>query len=250
MDQWNSTLISAFDSVHAQMNHKESAKAFVRAEREKRSKIRIQGSCRWAAALACMILIFFGGYFCRMYMEPVTVISIDINPSIELGINTFDHVVRVDAYNADGRELVNELQLRFLNYQDAVKRVVTSEKVTSLLHQEEELVIAIVGEDEDRNAKLCESLETQTRLDASCYTALPQSVEHAHSCGMSYGKYLAYQQALQQDETLTAEAVQDMTMQEIREIAEEPCLSEDPPEESQEQHYGHNGNGHRKGHHH
>lgn len=244
MKDLDNRLKAAFDAVHAEEALKTSAGAYVRAQREKRRRPALLRSLQPVAALACMLLVFCGGYFCRMYLEPVSVISIDINPSLELGVNTFDHVVRVEAFNEDGRELADQLQLRFLNYEEAVDRIVNSETVATLLDREEELVIAVVGEDENRTVKLCESLETYTTSGGNgrCYSASLESVEHAHSCGMSYGKYLAYQEALKQDETLTPEEIQDMTMKEIREIAEETCGTE--PQQHNHKHSHKHQNGH------
>jgi len=247
MKDLDNRLKNAFDSVHADEALKASARAYVREKTEKgRRKSSFRGF-RPAAVLVCMILVFFSGYFSRMYFEPVCVISIDINPSIELGVNTFDHVVSVEAFNEDGRELTEGLRLRFLNYEEAVERIVTSETVTTLLNQEE-LVIAVVGEDEVRNEQLCSRLEgyTASGNGGHCYSAPLQTVEHAHSCGMSYGKYLAYQEALKQDVTLTAEEIQDMTMKEIREITEDPCQTQ--PQQHEEQHHSHSDK-HNNGHH-
>lgn len=240
MKESDNRLKAAFDCVQAEETLKASAKAYVRKKAERPCR-----SFRSAAVLACMLLVFFSGYFSRMYFEPVCVISIDINPSIELGINTFDHVVRVEAFNEDGRELADQLQLRFLNYEEAVERIVSSEPVTTLLDQDEELVIAVISEDEDRNEKLLTNLENYTSSGSGghCYSAQLQSVEHAHSSGMSYGKYLAYQEALQQDATLTAEEIQDMTMKEIREIAEETTQAQQYGQEHQSHSYKHQ-NGH------
>lgn len=245
MKDLDNRLKAAFDAVHAEEALKTSAGAYVREMTKKRRPTLLR-RLQPVAALACMLLVFFGGYFCRMYLEPVSVISIDINPSLELGVNTFDHVVRVEAFNEDGRELADQLQLRFLNYEEAVDRIVNSETVSALLDREEELVIAVVGEDESRTVKLCESLESYTASggNSRCYSASLESVEHAHSCGMSYGKYLAYQEALKQDETLTPEQIQDMTMKEIQEIAEETCETE--PEQQQHHQHGHK---HQNGHH-
>ena len=223
MKELDNRLKAAFDSVHAEETLKKSARAYVRQETQKRRRPTSLRRLQPVAAIACMLLVFFGGYFSRMYFEPVSVISIDINPSLELGVNTFDHVVRVEAFNEEGRELAEALQLRFLNYEEAVDRIVSSETVSTLLNQEEKLVIAVVSEDEVRNEQVCSRLESYAVSGGGghCYSAQPQSVKDAHNCGMSYGKYLAYLEALQQDESLTAEEIQDMTMKEIREIAEE-----------------------------
>lgn len=257
MKELDNRLRSAFDAVHAEESLKTSARVYVRKEAEKHHVKPFFSGFRLAAVLTCMLLVFFSGYFSRMYFEPVSVISIDINPSLELGVNTFDHVVSVQAFNEDGRELADHLRLRFLNYEEAVDRIVSSDMVESLLEQEEELIIAVVGEDELRNAKLCENLENYTESQGSghCYYASPENVEHAHSCGMSYGKYLAYQKALQQNTDLTAEEVKDMTMKEIRELTEESCHTEAPPVETEaptepvKSGHGHEHKKHQNGHH-
>ena len=257
MKELDNRLRSAFDAVHAAESLKDSARAYVRKEVEKHHAKPFASGFRLAAVLTCMLLVFFSGYFSRMYFEPVSVISIDINPSLELGINTFDHVVRVEPLNEDGRELADHLQLRFLNYEEAVERIVSSDMVEHLLEQEEELIIAVVGEDELRNAKLCENLENYTESQGSrhCYYASPENVEHAHSCGMSYGKYLAYQKALQQDADLTAEEAKNMTMKEIREITEKSCHTDsvseatEGPAEIWESHHSHERKKHQNGHH-
>lgn len=241
MKDLDSRLKAAFDSVRAEEALKASAGAFVREKARKSSR-----SFRPAAMLAAMLLVFFSGYFSRMYLEPVSIISIDINPSIELGVNTFDHVISVEAFNEDGRILADQLQLRFLNYEDAVDRIVNSETVTDLMNRQEQLVITVVGEDPVLSDRLCTNLEPYTASgDGShCHSVRPQEVEPAHGCGMSYGKYLAYQEALHQDAELTVEETWDMTMKEIQETAEEPTQ----PQQYQPKHHNHNYR-HKNGHH-
>ena len=231
-------LKNAFDAVHAEASLKESSGAFVMAEMSRRRRNRFGLKLRPIAAFACMMLVFISGYISRMYFKPVSVISIDINPSIELGVNIFDHVVSVASFNEDGSELTEHLQLRFLNYQEAVDRIVNSETVTTLLDCEEELYIAVVGEDENRNAVLCDNLEQYTASNGTgtCYSISLHAVKNAHSCGMSYGKYMAYQIALQKDESLTPEDIRHMTMKEIREIAEPSCHTDTPGEQTKQHH--------------
>lgn len=58
------------------------------------------------AAAACLVLIALasgGGY---VFFTPTAYISIDINPSLELGINRFDRIVSVEGYNAEAEELL------------------------------------------------------------------------------------------------------------------------------------------------
>lgn len=264
--KFNSAFISACDSVHAENALKESAEAFVRAERERRRRKWIFCNFRPAAVMVCTVFVFLSVFAFGMYFQPVSVISVDINPSIELGVNRFERVIRVDEFNEDGRELADQLQLCFLDYEEAVARIIGSETVSALLNQEEELNIAVVGEDEERNQKLCENLEVYTKDQGNghCYTASLESVKDAHHCGLSYGKYMAYQKVLQQDGDITVEEIRNMTMKEIRALleknhktdhahhekkGEQHSETEEPASGKSHQHQGHNGKKNQKGHH-
>lgn len=234
----NSTdrLKDAFDTVYAEEALKESARAYVARVTAKRTSPLFHRGLRAAVAAACIVLLLFAGYGGRLYLDTVSVISIDINPSIELGINAFDRVVSVRAYNDDGSALAEVMELRFLNCEDAVQKIVSSETVSTLLTQSELLTITVVGEDEAANEELCTRLEhcVGGKGSARCYSVAPQEVAEAHGCGLSYGKYLAYQEALKQDETLTPEDVHNMTMKEILSIAEQSCDHEGLSEETEE----------------
>lgn len=78
------------------------------------------------AAAACLVLIALasgGGY---VFFTPTAYISIDINPSLELGINRFDRIVSVEGYNAEAEELLAELDIRFLPYQEGLQELLES----------------------------------------------------------------------------------------------------------------------------
>lgn len=225
MNNHMSKLKDAFDSVHAEDSLKESVRASVTQQMARRRRPVFRGGLRVAAAVACMVLVFFAGYGSRLYFDTVSVVSIDINPSIELGVNTFDRVISVHAYNEDGSALAQDMDLRFLKCEDAVEKIVSSETISALLAQEEVLAITVVGEDEAANETLCAQLQhhVTNNENAQYYSAAPQDVAEAHGCGLSYGKYLAYQEALKQDSNLTLEDAQSMTMKEILGISGASC---------------------------
>lgn len=78
------------------------------------------------AAAACLVLIALasgGGY---VFFTPTAYISIDINPALELGINRFDRIVSVEGYNAEAEELLAELDIRFLPYQEGLQELLES----------------------------------------------------------------------------------------------------------------------------
>jgi len=85
----------AFASIHAGEELKESTRAVLEQARTRRRR----PARALAAAVACLVLLVvgIGGY--QFYFTPTSVLSIDINPSLELGVNRFDKVVSVHSYN-------------------------------------------------------------------------------------------------------------------------------------------------------
>lgn len=174
------------------------------------------------AAAACLVfvcLVAFGGY--HVYFTPVAAISVDINPSMELGVNCFDRVVGVEAFNEDGQQLVDSLELENENYEQAVERIVGSAAVQQLLSADEDLSISVASSDGTRCDNMLTTLEhcTSRYENASCHHVDEAEVEAAHHAGFSFGKYRAYLAAREADEKLTVEDAQDMTMRELHDCA-------------------------------
>ena len=82
---------------------------------------------KWLSAAACLFFIVLAAAGYRFYFSATAVISIDVNPSIELNINRFDTVISVKAYNEDGQKLADQLHVRFMKYMDAFRAIVDSE---------------------------------------------------------------------------------------------------------------------------
>ncbi len=163
-----------------------------------------------AACLAVVaVLVGFGGY--HVYTTPAAAISIDVNPSVELGVNCFDRVVSVDAFNDDGQRLVESLDEDVLNmnYEDAVDCILASDNMQSLLAKGEIISVAVAGEDDMRCDAMLTRLEQCTSEHASghayCHRADANEVEQAHHNDVSFG--------------LTFEQARSMTMRELRAIA-------------------------------
>lgn len=119
-DKWK----NAFNEIHAGPELKQSTMDYLSDRvysRRGREKKKIFTVPRFAAAAACLAaVLLFGGY--RLYFIPTAFISVDINPSLELGINRFDRIVSVEGYNDDGQALADSLNIRFMNYQDALEQ--------------------------------------------------------------------------------------------------------------------------------
>jgi len=203
------------------------------------------------AACACFLLVLIGGHW--IYFVPIAEISIDINPSIEMSINRFDQVIFIDALNEDGRKLSNALDLKYMNYSDAIEQILNHGSIAALLNNDEIMTITVIGQNERQSAKILAGVEacTAQKHNTYCYSASPKEAAEAHEKGLSCGKYRAYQELQVLDSSITPETVQGMTMRELMEFID-GLLDENGNDNSSYDnrvngHHGH-GNGHNGGH--
>ena len=205
-----------FDMIHADEKLKDRTREFL-AEAAGSSRRR-SAVLRLAPALcfALIILAGFGGW--QLYFRPVSVISIDINPSLELDVNRFDRVVDVKEYNEDGEKLSESLEILFMNYEDALEEIMADENVQTYLAGDQVMSIVVAGEDEKKTQTVYSNVEACTRdqENTHCYHADSADLEGAHEAGLSYGKYMAYLELKELDPDIAPEDVQGMTMREIR----------------------------------
>lgn len=215
----NDELREMFDHIRAEEGLKDRTRTFLTEKTQGYTKMK-KGTRRYPlfAACACLLLLLFGGY--RLYFTPTAQISIDVNPSIELCVNRFDRVISVTGLNEDGRALSRALDVKYRPYTDAIEQILESDTVAALLSDDEVVAITVTGSDERRSARMLSAVEACTagHRNAHCYSALPEETDAAHEMGMSCGKYKALLELQRLDPNVTPEAVQDMTMREIRDL--------------------------------
>lgn len=221
----NKKLTHLFDQMHADESIKQKTLQAVQRKTSKRKRW-YSSYYRWGlSVIACMALLFFGIQW--FYFTPVMTISIDINPSIELEINRFDQVISATSYNTDGEQLLASLNLKHQDYEQAIQMITESETIASLLDKDEVLAIVVVSDDDETGTAVMKKIQACTDPDRTyCSYANQEEVEDAHALGLSYGKYIAYMQLKQYDDTLTIEEVQQMTMREIHEQIDHFCSDE------------------------
>lgn len=209
---------SAFDQIHAEEKLKRKTKEAISRKREK-IEARQKSNFRWIAipAVICGILIMLGigGYW--TYLMPVSSISLDINPSIELAINRFDKVLSVKGYNEDGRQLAETLDIRYMDYEKALEQIIECEPIASRLDQGEVLSIVVAGDSDAKSEEIYSQVESLSAHydNVHCYHENHAEMERAHTEGLSFGKYHAFLKLQALDPNITIEDVKNMTMKEI-----------------------------------
>lgn len=170
------------------------------------------------AAVICLVLMIAGGFW--SIFTPTAEISIDINPSMILEVNRFDRVISLDSYNSDGENLIRSLNVKFLNYADAVDKILTSDKVSSLLSQDETMTIAVTGQNAQQSEKILSNLKSCVNAQDSVYCYYAESAEatQAHHMGLSHPRYQAYLTLQEQGQPVDAATLNSMSMKEIRDL--------------------------------
>lgn len=233
-------LKKAFDQVQASDALKENTLAFLSEQyrTNRRSYPRVM-----AAAACLLFFLVVGNWF---YFTPTAQISIDINPSLELGINRFGQVVSVEGKNDDGQALAESLQIKHLNYTDAIHRILACDSIAALLANDAVMSIGVIGPDGAQSDRILSDIETCTAQvkNTHCYHAHAEEVEAAHAAGLSYGKYRAYLQLQSLDPNITPDEIQNMTMGQLWDLIEQLSGSQHHNGNSHNGGNSHNENGH------
>lgn len=203
-----------------------------------KKKIRVITSLRAKIALAaCAILIALGiGSGAYAYQTPVAYVGIDINPSIELGVNYFDRVVSAEGVNVDGQDILSETNVVGMPYEEALASLNDSLTNKGYLTADVAVAVTVMCDDDSR----CSNLEETSQR---CFSSAGQGVhcsratstEHheAHESGLGMGKYLAWRSLVDAGVDISADDVAHMTMSELRALAAQEGVAIDQGAASQ-----------------
>lgn len=138
---------------------------------------------------------------------------------IELGVNRFGIVVRVEALNGDGESLLDAVSLTGRGYADALSLLTQSDAFSPYAQEDSYIEISVTSDD----ARQAEAIRQQS--DA-CLSALPcrgschavdeGTREAAVSAGMGVGRYRAALELVELDPSVTLEECASLSMRELR----------------------------------
>lgn len=208
----------AFDSIKADPQMKEATKEYLAGHYKKNHNLFANHAFYRILTAVCAMLVLvagIGGY--RWTKETVSYVSIDINPSMELGLNRFERVVSAVAYNPEGEEILQGLSLKGKKYTEAIDLVVESEAMAPYLEKEDELVFTVAAQSSWEKVIEAGVAHCSGHIGHSSHSvsADMETVNLAHDNGMSVGKYNAYLQLSEYDSTVTVDECRHMSMSEI-----------------------------------
>lgn len=211
----------AFETVKADEKLKASAMEAVRKKLggEEKSKSIFGRRIAYGAAVLCTLVLAVGIFgFYSVYTSPVSYVSIDINPSIELVLNRFNRVIETNAYNDDGTEITEAVDVSNMDYEEAIEKIIASEEFSGYLTDEYELVFTVISDKQEEIISGIESTQCYQRYGSACVGADYETREEAREYGMSFGKYKAYQELLKYYPDMTPEDCSELSMNEIKNL--------------------------------
>ena len=199
-----------------------------RARRNARSPRR----ARLVAALAaCAVLIALGIGGVAWAVTPYAYVTVDVNPSLELGINRLDRVTSTRAYNDDGARVLAAADVQGDTYEDAMTALETAlqEYVASGAPVE----LAVVC-DNQRTATMLENVGTRC-LEASggqvhCSHASSDDHHAASELDMGVARYHVYRALADAGVELSADDARNMSMRELLDMARQNGVQVDAHE--------------------
>jgi len=190
------------------------------------------GSLAVAAVFAVMLCGGFGLRGWNNAHAVASVVSLDVNPSIQLQVNAREKVLSAQALNAEAREVLGDMDLTGAHLNVAVNAIVGSLLQNGYL---DSLSSAILISVEDKDSQRAARLETAltAEVDAALQHAaagaaiLSQVVEkdkaletQAQSSSISVGKAAMIEKVRTINPGLTFEALSALTVEELKQLVE------------------------------
>ena len=224
----------AFDAVHAPELLKRRTKAALRKKTFDYGRNVLQLRARrgrLAAGLLTLALVISGS---GLWFLPSASISVDINPSIELKVNALDRVISLEGRNSDGIRLVKDINVTGMRYDDAMQRILLSEGLEPFLEDGSQITITVAGGGTDEHAEkmlskvLCRAYNIADRDNVLYCQVNWETLKAARAVNLCIPRYLAWQNLLKNDPTITPEDVREIPKEMIRVLAqviiiEDPC---------------------------
>lgn len=219
-------LQAALDSIKAEQALIDQTKGILRQRIQNNTSIHKKSTplFRICLAFCCAMLIFFSSWGYFTYTKEVAYISLDINPSIEFSLNTFDRVIQAQAYNDDGQNIISSLPLKHIKYDEAIALCIEEEADNGYLLNDAFISFTIQSNNKEKEKYLWKNMQNfekkqvmaqYANIQTECHVISEDLRQAAHSHGISFGKYNAILRLQKVDPSATLENYQHCSMRTI-----------------------------------
>jgi hypothetical protein len=187
-----------------------------------------------AGSVAVIAAVSIAGYL--FYMTPANYVSLDINPGVELTLNSMDRVIGVEATNEDGKTIMEGEKIRNRSVEKAISALVQNAYEQGYVNQDGSTVIAVLAEsdDEEKALQLQEKTSEGVALAMqakNAYSAVYATTSdlafrnEAKEMGLSPGKYRLVKMLQALDPEIASEQYRNAKVSDIVQKANEMVLA-------------------------
>lgn len=181
-----------------------------------------------ACVMAAVCFLFLGAFFLAQ-PKVESIVSIDVNPSIELTIDQSDRVIKSKASNDDAAAILKKMRLKDKDLQEATDTIITEMVETGYLQRgstDNAILVSVASRDKDKTEQLQEkvstSIETVLKENNASAKILRQAdtlsddlQEFARKNKVSVGKADLVRKLTQSDASLDAEVLCQMSLKDL-----------------------------------
>ena len=190
---------------------------------------------RGAVVAAAVVLLVGGVLGARMYTANRavdSVISLDVNPSIEIDVNRKERVLKVNALNEEGQAVIGDMDLAGSDLEVAVNALVGSMLRNGYISDlSNSILVSVDNDDADRGsalqAKLAASIDDLMQTDNFLGAVISQTVDKddeltqlAEQYGITPGKAQLIRQLTTQNTMLQFEDLARLSINELNLLSE------------------------------
>ena len=149
------------------------------------------------AASAAVVLATCGGMGSYTWSNPISYVSLDINPSIAYSLNEFNRVIAVSGMNDEGIAVVNEIEDSLKNVDITTALTITVEQLSTDAYLDTEnpnyMIISVYSDKDSKASDLKSSVDafSESTVETCCITTVnvtKETKETADSYGITAGK--------------------------------------------------------------
>ncbi len=187
---------------------------------------------RWAISIITGTIILMA-LMITFLKWPSYVFTLDINPSLEITTNRMGQIVDVKGLNDDGRDFLDDYEVKNRNLEDAINDLIDRMILTGYISGGEDNVVMIsVNNDElDKayvekvNTAIAAYLENKQLEYLILNQGFDDEFDDSDYQDMSKGKATIVQKIIDQDSELSAEELANVSLKDLLIIAERLDLS-------------------------
>ncbi|HHX23038.1 MAG TPA: anti-sigma factor domain-containing protein [Thermoanaerobacterales bacterium] len=127
--------------------------------------------------VACLLIMITASYSVVGYARPVTFVTMDINPSVELLLNKYDYVLKARGLNENGNIIIGDGRaLRNLTLKNALNMLISRAKDFQYLNKEQNTVMITVSNINDHVSQIEEQIKEIVTEEINSETQSSQDI--------------------------------------------------------------------------